>query len=295
MVIAIESHAKTAAKSTFEVRFVERLWFFCAHWVDFRAVATYEKSDVDHRTGRKCTRCDGSLHDSIVNFGEDLPVEALDRAFGNAKQADLCLVLGSSLMVSPANEIPEVSGRRKGAKLAICNLQSTPLDKLSDLRIHSKTDDLMVRVMQYLDIPIPTFILHRFIVVEISATNTRQVVKVYGTEIDGTPASILQSVRLDYNRRHVRSEPFEFPIRGALNVGTELKFDLEFMGHYGEPNLEIVYEFYGDKNLKKVFLYDYDPSIGLWTRVWSHESDATSNVGSTTEALSRLALSTTKT
>lgn len=72
---------------------------------DFRAVATYEKTVRDHRTGRKCTRCGGVLHDSIVNFGESLPAEALQRAFDNATKADLCLVLGSSLTVSPANEV----------------------------------------------------------------------------------------------------------------------------------------------------------------------------------------------
>jgi NAD-dependent SIR2 family protein deacetylase len=106
------------------------------------------------------------LLDTIVNFGEFLPAEPLERAYANAKKADLCLVLGSSLTIPPASKIPETVGKRKNAKLAICNLQTTPLDNLSTLRVYSKADDLMIRVMEKLEIPIPQFILHRRLVVE---------------------------------------------------------------------------------------------------------------------------------
>ena len=101
---------------------------------DFRAVSTYEKSYSDHRTGRKCAvaGCNGALHDTIINFGEDLPEQAFKLAAANAKKADLCLVLGSSCRVTPANSIPETVGRSKKAKLVICNLQSTPLDDVAD-------------------------------------------------------------------------------------------------------------------------------------------------------------------
>jgi len=56
----------------------------------------------------------------------------------NAEMADLCLVLGSSLTVTPANTIPEIVGQRKGAKIAICNLQRTPIDDIADIRIFSE-------------------------------------------------------------------------------------------------------------------------------------------------------------
>ncbi|KXX73708.1 NAD-dependent protein deacetylase SRT1, partial [Madurella mycetomatis] len=126
---------------------------------DFRAVSTYQTSIHDHRTGRKCALCSGPLLDSIINFTESLPQEALKLAFQHAKKADLCLVLGSSLTVSPANEVPEVVGsaRRRGTTLAICNLQSTPLDGLAGWRVRAKTDELMVRVMEKLGWEIPGF------------------------------------------------------------------------------------------------------------------------------------------
>ncbi|KAI2462943.1 DHS-like NAD/FAD-binding domain-containing protein [Annulohypoxylon bovei var. microspora] len=231
---------------------------------DFRAVASYEKTVHDHRTGRKCARCDGVLLDSIINFGESLPAEALQLARDHAEKADVCLVLGSSLTVSPANEIPETVASRKGAKLVICNLQETPSDGLADLRIRSRADDLVVQVMAKLNLAIPPFILRRRLMVKMESTESgREQLRVYGEDVDGTPATFLRSVRLEYNRRLVRSEPFVINFRGDLDLGTELKLELEFMGNYGEPNLEISYE-YSSGDDAQLYLLEYNPQTGEW-------------------------------
>lgn len=243
---------------------------------DFRAVATYEKTVLDHRTGRKCTRCGGVLLDSIVNFGDYLPAEVLDRAYENAKKADLCLVLGSSLTIPPANKIPQIVGKKKSAKLAICNLQSTPIDNLSDVRIFTKTDDLMIRVMEKLDVPIPEFILHRRLIIDASMKNGSPQLNVSGVDEDGTPVTFLQSVKLEYNRRLLKSEPFIFNFRGTLEEGLELKFELEFMGHYGEPNLEITYEYHESSEQQTLYLLDYDPMTGVWS---TNKQDSTEGNG----------------
>jgi len=185
----------------------------------------------------------------------------LDRARDHASKADVCLALGSSLTVSPANEIPEVAGQRRGAKLVICNLQNTPLDSLADLRVHAKTDDLMDRVMEKLDIPIPPFILHRRLVVELeSKADDRHQLMVRGVDVDGTPVTFLRSVKLEYNRRVARTEPFSISFRGALEPDTELKIELEFMGHYGEPNLQIVHE----HETQMLYFLEYNPQSGEW-------------------------------
>lgn len=232
---------------------------------DFRAVASYEKTVHDHRTGRKCARCGGVLLDSIINFGEALPAQDLQLARDHAEKADVCLVLGSSLTVSPANEIPGIVGYRRGTTLAICNLQDTALDGLADPRVYSRTDELMTRVMAKLDIPIPPFILQRRLMVRMESTgDKRQQLKVNGVDVDGTPVSFLRSVKLEYNRRVARSEPFIINFRGALDPGTELKLELEFMGHYGEPNLEIVYEYRGEEDAQVLYLLEYNPQNGEW-------------------------------
>lgn len=227
-------------------------------------MATYEKTVHDHRTGRKCALCDGPLLDTIINFGEFLPAQPLQDARDNAKKADLCLVLGSSLTIPPASTIPEAVGKRKAAKLAICNLQETPLDDLAALRIHSKSDDLMIRVMEKLGLRIPTFILRRRLVIELEMKQGKPQITISGIDVDGTPATFLRSVKLEYNRRLVRAEPFIFNFRSNLDSGLELKFELEFMGHYGEPNLDILYEYDGENDAKTLYLLEYNPQNGDW-------------------------------
>ena len=56
--------------------------------------------------------------------------------------ADLCLVLGSSLVVYPAAGFPEMA-KRNGARLAILNRQETGLDEIADLVIHEGIGDVL--------------------------------------------------------------------------------------------------------------------------------------------------------
>ncbi|VUC28866.1 unnamed protein product [Clonostachys rosea] len=237
---------------------------------DFHATATYETSVHDHRTGRKCSRCGGDLHDSIINFGEELPGDVLDIALEHGQKTDLCIVLGSSLTVSPANEIPEQVGCRQyslrwPATLAICNLQPTPQDDLSAIRIFAKTDDLMAKVMEKLEIPIPPFILRRYVTLKIeNGANVFSLIRVMGVDSDGTPASILRTVKLlDWNHCMV-VEPFIAAISGPMQADTILNIGLEFMGHYCEPNLIIPHRFEGLGASECTYLLEYDPSTRQW-------------------------------
>ncbi|GAB1317011.1 protein acetyllysine N-acetyltransferase [Madurella fahalii] len=245
---------------------------------DFRAVSTYQTSIHDHRTGRKCALCSGPLLDSIINFTEPLPPQALKSAFQHAKKADLCLVLGSSLTVSPANEVPEVvgNGRRRGATLAICNLQSTPLDGLAAWRVRARTDELMVRVMEKLGWGIPGFVLRRRLLVTVqpewasSSSAARKGLKggerhkllVAGLDVDGTPATFLKSVRLVGQRREVKQEPFAFQLRAEWAEVMPLRVELEFMGHYGEPGLAVEVE--GEGREEWEFALEYNTYTGEW-------------------------------
>jgi mono-ADP-ribosyltransferase sirtuin 6 len=226
-------------------------------------VGTYEKGDNDHATGRKCALCCGVLLDTIINFGESLPERALQLARDHADKADLCIVLGSSLTVTPANEIPETVGQKRGAKLAICNLQKTPIDQLTDIRIFAEADVLMTKVMEKLGIPVPPFMLQRRLVIKVESPNeSRHRITARGIDYDGTPVSFLQSVRLEGSRRVVRAEPFLINMREDLQHGAQLKFELEFMGHYNEPKLELTHEYQGEQEL--LYLLIFDPQTGIW-------------------------------
>ena len=112
----------------------------------------------DHRTGRKCesTGCNGFLKDTIINFGEALNSTVLSLGEHNCMTADVCLSMGSSLRVSPANTFPEQCAMN-GGNLVICNLQATPLDHLAALVIHAKCDTVMELLMKKLNYQIPAW------------------------------------------------------------------------------------------------------------------------------------------
>mmetsp|Transcript_12432 Transcript_12432/g.15876 ORF Transcript_12432/g.15876 Transcript_12432/m.15876 type:complete len:145 (+) Transcript_12432:373-807(+) len=78
----------------------------------------------EHRTGRKCESpgCSGHLKDTIINFNENLNPNILELGEQNCSHADLCLAMGSSLRVSPANGMPQATAEN-GGRLVICNLQ----------------------------------------------------------------------------------------------------------------------------------------------------------------------------
>ena len=116
---------------------------------------------------RKSTKCDtpgcgGTLRDTIINFGENLNDDILDNAFNNCKRADLFIVIGSSLRVTPASDMPLKVVRNKiGGKLIIINLQKTPYDKDAKLCIHGKCDDIIKLLMKKLDYKIPSWKMQR--------------------------------------------------------------------------------------------------------------------------------------
>lgn len=78
--------------------------------------------------------CGGTIRPNIVLFGEGLPEEAFRLAEKESVEADLFIVLGSSLTVSPANMFPLIA-KENGAKLIIVNRDETPYNHLADLVI----------------------------------------------------------------------------------------------------------------------------------------------------------------
>src|SRR5699024_4053676 len=82
--------------------------------------------------------CGCTIRPGIVLFGEMLPEVPFNDSVGVAEHADLFIVLGSSLTVSPASIFPLLA-RERGAKLIIINQDPTPYDKFADLIIQDKS------------------------------------------------------------------------------------------------------------------------------------------------------------
>src|SRR5437870_3724858 len=89
-----------------------------------------------------CEKCLGHVKTATVSFGQAMPVLAMQRAEQATLAADLCIVLGSSLVVYPAAGFPELA-KRNGAGLVIVNREETGLDDIADLVIHQAIGDTL--------------------------------------------------------------------------------------------------------------------------------------------------------
>jgi len=110
----------------------------------------YEPADVYEDLGEEftaptCNACGGFLKSANVSFGQSMPVVAMQRAQGWSEQADIFIVIGSSLQVQPAALFPVIA-KRAGALLAIINRDPTPLDDMADFVHNGAIGDFFRRL-----------------------------------------------------------------------------------------------------------------------------------------------------
>jgi NAD-dependent SIR2 family protein deacetylase len=121
---------------------------------------TYEDAAWDkrklgpgYRTGRirkdqpNCPNCGGRIISSIVNFGDPLPADELEEAIKRSVSADVFFVIGSSLVVSPAADLPGLA-YRNGGKLIILNKGETPYDLVADLRFYEPISEVLPHIVE---------------------------------------------------------------------------------------------------------------------------------------------------
>ncbi len=100
------------------------------------------ETQVAKSLGLETCSCGGKLVSSVINFGEPVPQKDLEDAFWHSSQSDLFIVVGSSLVVGPANELPEVALRGR-ARLVIINQGETPMDSRCHLRFDESIEDIL--------------------------------------------------------------------------------------------------------------------------------------------------------
>lgn len=84
-----------------------------------------------------CKDCGAPLRFTTIAFQEAIPIESLDKARESIKECDLMIIMGTSLVVQPANKLPEIA-MDLGVPVALLNLGPTPLDHVVDLIIPGK-------------------------------------------------------------------------------------------------------------------------------------------------------------
>jgi NAD-dependent deacetylase len=96
----------------------------------------------------RCRVCGGIfLKPTVVLFGEPMPHAAVQEAFALAREADVMLVVGSSLVVYPAADIP-VAAVRSGASLIVINAEPTPLDEFAAVVVRGKSGEVLPEIVR---------------------------------------------------------------------------------------------------------------------------------------------------
>lgn len=213
------------------------------------------KKGRDHYTGRHCVAkstkdptklCNGRLLNSTIDFGQNLPERPLELAYENSQSADIHLVLGSSLRVSPACDMPKIT-KKKGGKLVIVNLQKTPLDKYADIRIYGKCDDVMGRLMEKLNLSVPEFQLNRYFSIHFiykglnENNNEKWNCKItpfeYGTKGNKIPASTFEKIDFSLPFTAFKQDKLFYKWKFVLNnqlSSRKLQLSFNCRGNYSE-------------------------------------------------------------
>jgi NAD-dependent deacetylase len=105
------------------------------------------RAEVQARLGVEmppiCRVCGGRhLKPTVVFFGEGLPPSAIEEAFELARACDMILVVGSSLQVYPAAEVPRVAVER-GAPLVVVNDEPTPMDIEATVVLQGRSGEIL--------------------------------------------------------------------------------------------------------------------------------------------------------
>jgi NAD-dependent deacetylase len=85
----------------------------------------------ESETVPRCPKCGGLTKHATISFGQSLSPIVLQTAMRWSREADVFLAIGSSLVVTPAAELP-VLAKKSGARLIILNREPTPLDGIAD-------------------------------------------------------------------------------------------------------------------------------------------------------------------
>lgn len=92
-----------------------------------------------------CDNCAEALRPDVVLFGEMLPAGAFEFAAQRAEECELCFVVGTSALVYPAANLPQIA-KAAGAYVCEVNPERTPLSDLCDEVLNGKAGDWLPQI-----------------------------------------------------------------------------------------------------------------------------------------------------
>ena len=89
----------------------------------------------------KCLNCNGVVKVATISFGQPMNENDMLKATKMSSECELMIVMGSSLSVMPAGQIPNLA-IQSGAKLVILNREETIYDAMADIVINDELKNI---------------------------------------------------------------------------------------------------------------------------------------------------------
>ena len=142
-------HSKAGSQKVYELHgHLRELTCIQCHQVQDSA-AIFQKFVNDGQVPH--CHCGGILKPNVILFGEQLPTQEYVSAQLTIEDVDLMLIVGSSLEVAPASDLPELA-LRNGTKLIIIGLQPTYLDSKAELVIRGDVAEVLPLIVDFVTI-----------------------------------------------------------------------------------------------------------------------------------------------
>ena len=230
------------------------------HTIYLRKFRTRNKEDKSHSTGRKCDKedCHGELQDTLVLFGESIPKEKLEVSLKKAQNSELWIWIGSSLVVKPAATFPMIV--KKNGKLAIINMDHTPLDGIADVRFGGNWDMIMKALMEEMRIEVPDYIQSN----SLKITKSNQFLEIIPENLNHSKIKNVELFLLDEKSDMTTEEKpyrFELPL-STSNWQLRINFEKD-----KKKTLELDFDISKLQQRKNTVIAKYNSFLNEWADI----------------------------
>jgi NAD-dependent deacetylase len=111
---------------------------------------TLQPQDITAQTPPVCPRCRGPIRPDIVWFGEMLPHHEMEEAWRAARECEMMLVVGTSGIVYPAAQLPQLA-LQHGATIIEINPDPTPLTPIAGVALQAPSGEALPALLELLD------------------------------------------------------------------------------------------------------------------------------------------------